>query len=175
LKQHAPLTKRFLALWLDYLLILGYMAVLFAVNLLIYLVFLGGIPAYDELGMNLISLTLIVPVILYSILAESGRRHATFGKAKAKLTVVSSAAGPIRLWQIILRNLVKFLPWQLAHIAIFHSMALQWEFSPLWTGVMVCVELLPFLWVGLLFRKDRRGIHDLLAKTRVTERDAHIT
>lgn len=172
MKQGAALKRRFAALLFEYLTILGYMAVLFAINMFIYLVILGGIPPFGELGMNLISLTLIVPVVVYAILTEAGKRHATWGKRRMKLRVASAGARALRPWQIIVRNLIKFLPWQLAHMAIFHGFTLQWEFTPLWTAVMIAVDVLPFVWIGFLFRKDHRGIHDLIAKTVVVESDA---
>jgi uncharacterized RDD family membrane protein YckC len=32
---------------------------------------------------------------------------------------------------------------------------------------MVIIDVLPFIWIGFSFRKDHRGIHDLVAKTVV--------
>ena len=172
MEQSAALKRRFAALLFEYLTILGYMAILFAINMFVYLVILGGIPLFGELGMNLISLTLIVPVVLFAILTEAGKRHATWGKRRMRLRVASVDAGEVKPWRIIVRNLIKFLPWQLAHMAVFHCFTLQWEFTPLWTAVMIIVDVLPFVWIGFLFRKDHRGIHDLIAKTVVVESDA---
>jgi uncharacterized RDD family membrane protein YckC len=145
------------------------MTALFGLNMFIYLVILDGVPIFNELEMNLISLTLLVPVILYSIILEAGKRHATLGKMK--LTVASTTSNTVTPGQIIIRNIVKFIPWQLAHTAIFHSMAMQWNFTPLWIAVMICVDILPFIWIAFLLRKDHRGIHDLIAKTIVVQAD----
>lgn len=171
MKQSATLKRRFLALLFEYLTILGYMIILFGISMFIYFVILDGVPTFNELGMNLVSLTLIVPVVLFSIITESSEKHATLGKMKIKLTVASTKSNRVKLWQIIVRNIIKFLPWQLAHMAIFHCFTLQWEFTPLWTAIIVTVDILPFVWVGFLFRKDHRGIHDLIAKTVVVESD----
>lgn len=146
------------------------MAVLFGISMFVYFVVLDDVPKFDELGMNLISLTLLVPVVLYSIIMEWGKNHATIGKMKMKLMVASTKTNPIKLWQIIIRNIIKFLPWQLAHMAIFHSFTLEQEFTPLWTAIMIIVNILPLIWIGFLFRKDHRGIHDLIAKTVVIEK-----
>ncbi|EAD5705313.1 RDD family protein [Listeria innocua] len=171
MKQSPKLKRRFLALLFDYLTILCYMLILFGTSMFIYLIILDGIPIFNELGMNLISLTLIVPVVLFSIITESSKEHATLGKMKIRLMVSSTKSETVKLWQIIVRNIVKFLPRQLAHMAIFHSFILKWEFTPLWTVIMIVVDILPFVWIGFLFRKDHRGIHDLIAKTVVTESD----
>ncbi len=171
MKQGASLKRRFLALFFDYLTILLYMIILFGISMFVYFVILDSIPMFNELWMNLVSLTLIVPVVLFSIITESSKKHATLGKIKMKLMVASVESDTVKLWQIIVRNIIKFLPWQIAHMAIFHCFTLQWEFTPLWTAVMIIVDILPFIWIGFLFRKDHRGIHDLIAKTVVVEMD----
>lgn len=88
-----------------------------------------------------------------------------------KLSIASAESDTIKLWKIMVRNIIKFLPWQLAHMAIFHCFTIKWEFTPVWTVVMIIVNVLPFIWIGFLFRKDYRGIHDLLAKTVVVISD----
>lgn len=169
LRKSAALKKRFLALILDFLTIVCYGAVLFGVNMFLYLVILDGVPAFAELGMNLISLTLIGPVFLYSVIMEAGGKHATLGKIKMKITVSSADSKPVGTGQIVLRNVVKFLPWQLAHMVIFHGFALNWELTPLWTAMLLAVDVLPLVWIGFLFRSDHRGLHDLIANTAVVD------
>lgn len=165
--NYATLKKRFLALLIDFLTIIGYAIVLLGINMFIYFVILDGIPNFSELGMNLISLILIVPVVVYSIIMESGKRHGTLGKRKLKIKVASSKSQPIRIYQIILRNVIKFLPWQLAHMVIFHGFAVNWQLTPFWMGLLILTDVLPLIWIIFLFRKDHRGIHDLIANTVV--------
>ncbi len=163
----ANLKKRFLALLLDFLVIVCYGVVLFGVSMLIYKVILDGIPDFSELQMNVVSLVLIVPAVLYCIIMESSGRCATLGKRKLKIKVASVTSGSIRIWQIVLRNIIKFLPWQLAHMVIFHGFALKWILSPFWSALLMITSVLPVLWIAFLFRKDHRGLHDLAAKTVV--------
>lgn len=165
--DNVKLKTRFMALIIDYLVIVGYMVILFGICMFIYFVFLGGVPNFNELGMNLVSLSLMLPVLLYHIIMESGKSHATLGKRKLKIRVTSINPGSVRLCQIVIRNIIKFLPWQLAHMAIFHAFTLQWKLTPLWIIVLIIIDILPFLWIGLLFRKDHRGLHDLISKTVV--------
>jgi uncharacterized RDD family membrane protein YckC len=169
LKQGASLKKRLSALLFEYFTILGFMAVLFGISMFVYFVVLDGIPLFGELGLNLLGLALVVPVVLFSIITEASKAHATWGKRKMKLMVVSKKTDTVCLWQIVVRNIIKFTPWQLAHMAIFHSAILQWEFTAGWTAIMIAVDVLPFIWVLSLFRKDHRGIHDLIAGTVVVE------
>jgi uncharacterized RDD family membrane protein YckC len=169
--DNAKLKKRFLALILDYLVFVCYGVILFCISMFIYFVILDGIPNFNELEMNLVSLSLIVPIVLYSIIMESCKQHATLGKRIMKIKVASITSDHVRFWQITIRNIIKFLPWQLAHMAIFHAFTLQWKPTPLWTVVLITTDVLPFLWIGFLFRKDHRGLHDLIAKT-VVENEA---
>lgn len=53
---------------------------------------------------------------------------------------------------------------------IFHALALQGHFTPVWTFMMIVTNILPVIWFAFLFRKDHRGLHDLLAKTVVVGR-----
>lgn len=67
----ATLKARLAALLLDCLAIVCYAALLFGLNMFIYFVISDGIPSFNELQMNLVSLSLVVPVVLYSIIMES--------------------------------------------------------------------------------------------------------
>ena len=165
----AALKKRFLALLIDFSTIIGYAVILFGINMFIYFVILDGIPNFSELGMNLISLILIVPVVVYSVIMESGKKHGTLGKRKMKIRVASVNSQAVRIYQIILRNIIKFLPWQLAHMVIFHGFAVNWQLTPFWMGLLILTDILPLIWIAFLFRKDHRGIHDLIANTVVVD------
>jgi uncharacterized RDD family membrane protein YckC len=159
---------RIFAFLLDVLVILLIGAVVFAISMAIYGL-TGGIPEFNELQMNLLGLTIIIPAILYCILTENSSRHATFGKRKMKIRVENNSGKQPTTSQIITRNIIKFLPWQLAHMAIFHAMALNWELDYLTLIFFILAGyILPIIWLSfVIFRKDQRGIHDLIAKTIV--------
>lgn len=174
MEYRAGMKRRCIALAIDYLIIFAWGVILFAINMFLYFVILGEIPAFDELGMNLISLTMIVPVFLYSIVWEAGKKHATVGKYKMKIEVASINSKPIRLWQVVVRNIIKFLPWQFAHMMIFRGFALSWELPPFWMVMLIIADILPFVWIAVIvFRKDHRGIHDLLSKTVVVRTNSY--
>jgi len=164
------LKRRFRALVIDYFTIIIFAVILLAINLFIYLVILKGFPNFNELGMNLVSLILLLPVVLCSIIMESNKKHGTIGKRKMKIIVTSVKSDHIKLWQIILRNIIKFLPCQIAHMMIFHGFTLNWNFTPLFEVMFIVTDLLPFLYIGVVvLRKDHRGLPDLISKTVVVE------
>lgn len=166
----ANLKKRFVAFLIDYLLIVLWGIVLFAISMFIYNVVLDGIPKFDEIGMNLLSLTMIVPVILYSIIMEAGKKHATLGKQKMTIKVSAIDCNTVNLCHIIVRNIIKFLPWQFGHMMIFRGFALNWELSLFWMTMFIIADILPILWIAIVvIRKDHKGIYDLIAGTIVVD------
>lgn len=112
----APRLKAFL--W-DYLLMLGYIVLLVGVSL--------TVPNVDSLfpgpvQSDLVAfLVLILPVIVYFTVLEGGARQASFGKRKRGLKVVRPDGRPVGMARALIRSCVAFLPWQLGHTAVFHS------------------------------------------------------
>ena len=54
---------------------------------------------------------------------EGSGRQATFGKHRMRLVVVDAAGRPPGFRRAVVRSAVKFLPWQLAHTAVFQLAA----------------------------------------------------
>lgn len=170
--QYAPVKKRILSWLLDYLLILVYMGVMLAISLLVYCGVLGYVPTLNQTGMNLVSLALILPVMAYFIVTEAGKKHASFGKWKLELSVASVRAAAVRFRQVLVRNLVKFIPWQAAHMMIFNGIVNDWEITPYFTvTAAICYGLLALYLLLVFARKDHRGLHDLIAGTVVAAKD----
>lgn len=65
-------------------------------------------------------LTLTLPVWAYFTLLESSPRQATVGKRFLRLKVLTPTNQPVRFGRAALRNAIKFLPWEVAHIAIWY-------------------------------------------------------
>ncbi|HKX72659.1 MAG TPA: RDD family protein [Candidatus Saccharimonadales bacterium] len=178
MKNHT-LKQRFKALFLDYLIILLWMAVLAAVNVILFIVIFDGFP--DYLGMfgpfwtQLIFFgVLTLPVGLFLYCSEAGPRHATFGKRKAHLKVVSTDGSWATRKQTAVRTVVKLLPWELSHAFIWQMQYVFYEHGyeaavPAWIFVGLNVAtLMALVYVMLVVvRKDRRSVHDLVAGTKV--------
>lgn len=104
------------------------------------------------------------PVILYFILCERSGWKGTIGKRVTRLQVE-----PASLPRIILRNLLKFLPWELAHTAIGQGSPTPLVTEPNALGwSLICVSLsLCIVYVAGLFIGSGRPLYDRLAGTQV--------
>ncbi|MCM8558439.1 RDD family protein [Sphingomicrobium sediminis] len=107
-------------------------------------------------------LSLTLPVIAYFALTEGGPKRASLGKRALKLQVEGN-----RTW---LRNIVKFLPWEIAHAAIWWQDAQPFvdPMPPTNMAVSVAAMLIGLAYVASLFVGDGRTPYDRLAGTRVT-------
>lgn len=173
----ASLKARLAALVIDYLVIIVYGFFLLGITILFYKLAFGGIPDLINIigpfGTQLIGfITLTLPILLYFYFTESGKRHASIGKRVAKITVASTSGASPSKKQIAIRTLVKFLPWEIAHTFV-HQVVFYSQNDgtpPVWVMIGLSVaNILPLIYVGyIVFRKDHRGPHDLVAKTIVT-------
>jgi uncharacterized RDD family membrane protein YckC len=167
--------RRVLALLIDYALILGYVAVIGLISLLGFLITGGlfnwlllGTAGAEALGF----VVLVVPVGVYLFLTEASRWQATVGKRVAGLRVVAAKTGlrPSR-GRILVRTVVKVLPWEFAHFFVWQTVAsvAATNTVPGWVaGGLVVANVLPVLYVlVVLLQRERRGPHDLVAGTRV--------
>jgi len=148
---------------------------------LTWLLLLGGIAiglrelglepqwsAYSELSADLATLALgLVPVGVYLVLTETGRRQGSLGKRRVGLRVVRADGTRANAWQLALRTAIKLSPWFLAHLGL----------SRIWMHLgtaqtacfcLFCVYLIVPVSIGLaLVHPQRRALHDWLTGTRV--------
>jgi uncharacterized RDD family membrane protein YckC len=171
--------RRLLALFIDYIVVVGWIAVITGVSAALFLGTSSGYPnvlgMFGPFGAELIFFTILtLPIGVYLYVMESGRKHATFGKRVAKIQVANVGRGAVSRKQIFVRTVVKLLPWEFAHMLIWQ---LQYFFYvhgyqadvPGWiiTGLIIA-NVIPLIYLYLaLFSKDGRSVHDLLAKTVV--------
>ena len=169
-RRPAGLRLRVIATALDFLIIAVYAVLLFGVATL-----LSQTTDLEEgldspLARDLVAfLTLILPVILYFALQESSARQATFGKRRAGVQVVSAVEGDrLSFPRALLRSALKFLPWQMAHTAVFQILAGN-ESVPIW-ALSILAQLLVVVYVLTLWLgKQHRTPYDWLAGTAVVQ------
>lgn len=170
-----PFLRRIAALLIDYLLILVWMGVVAVVSALVALAS-GGYANWLAYGTTVAQLlgfvVLVLPVGVYLFVAEASRRQATLGKRAMRLEVVDLEGGRPRAWRILVRTIVKLLPWEIAHFFVWHTVAYATSgvvVFPVWLYVgLVVADLLPVAYVLVVaLQRDRRGPHDLVAGTRV--------
>lgn len=158
-----PYKLRLKELLFDYLLIVVYLALLFGVVMTGYIFLFDGVPEMDEFASQLIALfTSVVPVVLiFSYLDYS--KGGSFGKRKSGLKLVYREKS---FKSSLIRNCVKFLPWQIGHMSTIHGIYSNFDLLAiiLFVTSMVCGFC---MFMMALTRKDKRHLGDFLAKTQV--------
>ena len=125
----------------------------------------------DAVSGELIGFTsLTLPVILYFTFSENSKHAGTFGKRKLNLQVVAEDLSDTKFGQLLIRNFIKFLPWELAHFFIFRL----YQFNrndiqpPAWIFAgLIISQALALAYLSLLFLKGHRSIYEFLSSTRV--------
>ena len=110
--NNIPIKKRLKELLVDYAVIIAYLVLLLIINLGIMFLILKEIPEYTETQSQLIAtFTSVIPIIL--IFSFLDFKDGSIGKRAAglKLTYVNH-----RFSSSLVRNIIKFLPWQLGHV-----------------------------------------------------------
>lgn len=112
-----------------------------------------------------ITILTVFPYFLYLVLTELRTPHATWGKRRAGLAVAGRDGEPPGGGRIVIRNLIKVLPWQLGHMGTMR-LATSTEVSTAAISLQVASVTILALVVGpILF--GHRGLHDVLAGTKV--------
>lgn len=158
-----PFSIRIKELFFDYLLILVYLLSLAALCLSFYFLVLGKIPVFTMWQSQWIAtLTSVIPIILFFSWMDS--RGGSWGKKKAGLKVIFQEPP---LPSALIRNSIKFLPWQLGHMGTIAGIYSNYDslFGHICTGLSLL--LLCILLLMALFRKDKRHLGDLLAGSQV--------
>ena len=155
--------KRMIELLFDYLFILAYLALLFIVSMLIYIIFFNGIPEFTEIQSQcLVFFTSVLPVtLLFTFLDYT--KNGSFGKTKAGLQLVYKKK---TVQASLLRNTIKFLPWQIGHMGTIHGFYSEFDSLSIilsFLATLLAVALLAMM----VFRKDKRHLGDLIAHTQV--------
>lgn len=172
--------RRIAALLIDWLLILSWMAVLFGASMVI-VVTTGSLPnwlAYGTAVAQLIGFAvLVLPVGIYLWATESSAAQATVGKRAMGLRVVTLEGGRPGRGRILVRTVVKLLPWEWAHFWVWQLMAIVLTGGtdvPGWiVAGLTSAYLVPLVYILVVaFQRDRRGPHDLVAGTRVVRYSA---
>lgn len=124
---------------------------------------LDGIPQMSELQSQLIALvTSVLPVILIFTYLDYAR-GGSFGKKKAGLKLVYLYKS-VKI--SLIRNIIKFLPWQLGHISTIRGVYTDYDLLAVGLSC-VSLALATLLLLMTLLRKDKRHLGDLLAGTQV--------
>jgi len=156
----AHLKLRLKALMIDYVTIVIYLLVLLLVSLSLYIVILDGMPELTESQSHWTSfLTTVLPIWTYYVFKEAKPPHQTLGKKRAGLTVTYTRN---RIRGSILRNIGKFLPWQLAHYAMIKGLFQDDFLLPSVLITYVLSLALPILYILMVPMSDKTHQHQIL-------------
>ena len=162
-----PFKKRMIEFLFDYLFILAYLVLLFLSSMLIYIIFFNGVPEFAEIQSQwLVFFTSVLPITLLFTFLDY-KNYGSFGKVKAGLELVYQKK---TVQASLIRNVIKFLPWQLGHMGTIHG--LYSDFDVLSIILSFSATLLAVLLLAMMmFRKDKRHLGDLLAHTQVQPKE----
>ena len=149
-------------LCIDWLVISAYLICLFGASITYYFVVFGGVPAFSELQSQLITTfaSVLVIVILFAYLDFKG---GSVGKRVAGLKVYFTHRSFSRS---LVRNSIKFLPWQIGHMAVIHGVYTRFDVISIVLSIISCILLAIMFLMGTM-RYDRRHLGDMAAGTQV--------
>jgi uncharacterized RDD family membrane protein YckC len=164
------LQKRLFAFLIDYLVIAGYAVVLFGLAVLGFELF-GASPAISNpiVGQMVGFITLTLPVFLYFFITEKGKRKGTIGKRKLKIQVETEAVNLTR--NMLLRNILKLLPWEIAHTGV-HWVVYYSNNNPevpywIWAFLIIPQIAVVLYFFSIIFYKGESSFYDKIAKTKI--------
>ncbi|WP_414050226.1 RDD family protein [Macrococcus animalis] len=154
--------KRLIEITIDYIVICIYLLLLLAVTSIFYYFVYKGIPEFIEIESQLIAtFTSVVPIIF--LFTYFDYYSNTPGRKQTHLILhFEKKSYPFAL----LRNIVKFIPWQIGHIGTIHGVYSNFDLTSIIITNIATLLLLLMLYFGLL-TKDKRHLADMIAGTSV--------
>ena len=154
---------------IDWLVISKYLIMLAIISISFYMIVFKGIPKTTEIQSQLIAtITSVIPIIMiFSILDF---KKGSIGKQKAGLKLYFKER---KFRYSIIRNAVKFLPWQIGHMATIHGIYTRFDAISIILEIVAITLLVIMLLMGIL-RKDKRHLGDIVAGTQVQYEESDI-
>ena len=160
------ITKRIVAIAIDYMFVALYAVLLFVVAVTFFET--NDVGPINGQIIGFLSLTL--PVFLYFYLSEKSKRRATLGKKILKISVDSHQNK-----NIFYRNVLKFLPWEIAHIGMhwMYYFSNQEAKEPIWVWIVLLLpQIVVIIYIVSLFlNKGSATIYDKIAKTKIINKN----
>lgn len=163
--MYSTVAKRLLALVIDWLLICGYLIAMALLAFLLYLIFWDRVPDFTAMQTQVIAaLTSVVPVVIWFTLKESRIPYATTGKIQMELTVKYRGDA---LKSALIRNVIKFLPWQIAHMGVIQGFYSNFDSGFGMLMVLVGIFLALTYIMQVVVTPSHRHFPDIIAGARV--------
>lgn len=170
--KSVSVSTRLIAFLWDYMIILGYLFLLFGVSFLIKPLLIPLFMASPISGEITGFLLITMPVYLYFAISEGSKSHATWGKQKMGIVVTDMAGQPIGLGNSLLRSALKFIPWELAHFTIWHIVIPTEYPDYLIYSLFATVYGLVFIYlISPLMNKNKQTLYDLIVGTVIRHKN----
>lgn len=108
-----------------------------------------------------------LPVTLYFTFMEASRGRGTIGKRRVRLRVGTATGGRLSWLHALVRNALKFLPWELAHVGVWHVTLVEAPASAWTYGFVGVLLLVTANVVSMATDPDARTLYDRIAGTVV--------
>lgn len=157
--------RRILAFFIDFLLLAAYAGLLFFfVSPVVQPWFTSSAQQAELVGFLLLTL----PFVLYFVVSEASAWSGSLGKCLLSLRVLdNNNKKKISISQSLKRSILKFLPWELAHFAIWNAFIFESSLSGMAIGALALCYALAILYAIGLLRKPHRPFYDRIADTVV--------
>jgi len=156
------LIRRFTALLIDYLILSIYAGILFILSPILRSLFQESAWKSEFFGLVL----LVIPVFLYFFLFEASHLKATPGKWFLHIKVVKIDGTNFSYKNSLCRSFVKFIPWEIAHFALWQFVFPNSVFSFIAMPLLVIVNILGVLYIVFpFFNRKARAIHDYTSQS----------
>ena len=161
-ENNIRIVDRIKELVIDWLVICVYLIILAIISVSFYMIVFKGIPKVTELQSQLIAtITSVIPIIIiFSILDF---KKGSIGKQKSGLKLYFKER---KFRYSIIRNIVKFMPWQIGHMVTIHGIYTEFDTLSIVLQIISLTLLVTMFLMGIL-RKDKRHLGDILAGTQV--------
>ena len=161
-ENNIRIVDRIKELVIDWLVICIYLIMLAIISVSFYMIVFKVISKVTELQSQLLAtITSVIPIIIiFSILDF---KKGSIGKQKSGLKLYFKER---KFRYSVIRNIVKFLPWQIGHMATIHGIYTGFD------GISIILEIVAITLLVIMFlmgilRKDKRHLGDIVAGTQV--------
>jgi uncharacterized RDD family membrane protein YckC len=154
-KERAIVVRRLLAFAVDWFVIILWGGALFGATMIAT----GGNLRWIEnpwhsQGIGLLTMT--IPVILYFAICESSAMRASLGKRVLGLVVSRETGGQLSFGSALLRNVVKFTPWEFGHTVTHQAFLSGEDGLPAWVLGPATISLVgPVWWLVAMIAKGQ--------------------
>lgn len=119
--------------------------------------------------------TVVLPFAICSALLEQSSWQGTPGKRIMKIKVETLTGTKLEFAQSLLRSGLKFLPWQLAHTAVFQILLGHESRQSFFLGLSVLAQVLVLAnIIAAILGRQKQSLYDRISGTRVIETGAEL-